>query len=47
MKKILKIIAVNMQKIYVTLREFIDGKKSNHCFVQVSDGGIGLSAELV
>jgi len=35
-----------MQKIYVTLREFIDGKKSNHCFVQVSDGGVSWNSDL-
>ena len=29
-----------MQKIYVTLREFIDGKKSNHCSKLISDGGV-------
>ena len=34
-----------MQKIYVTLREFIDGKKSNHCSKLISDGGISSSSD--
>jgi hypothetical protein len=33
-------------RFYMSFHKAFQGKKSNHCFVQVSHGGMSLSAEL-